>query len=184
MGWFTRTPSPSPSPSTPKPTSDGAFIAPDRSARDRCYEARDAFFACLDRANIVDSIKEADKAEQECGGLEKGMGRECAASWVKYFKQRRVMEWKKQKTYERLAVEGAEGMPEGLAIPSATASYHVYIGSKELEFWGNWERNNLHELAYVWYDVYFGQALGIKKFSVRYTHQIVTAKTENKQLLD
>lgn len=37
---------------------------------------------------------------------------------VKYFKQRRVMEWKKQKTYERLAAEGAEGMPEGMAIPS------------------------------------------------------------------
>ncbi|KAI4181328.1 MAG: hypothetical protein LQ346_006811, partial [Caloplaca aetnensis] len=37
---------------------------------------------------------------------------------VKYFKQRRVMEWKKQKTYEKLAAEGAEGMPEGMAIPS------------------------------------------------------------------
>lgn len=81
MGWFTS--NPSPSPATPKPTADGAFVAPDRSARDRCYETRDAFFACLDRANIVDSIKEADRAEQECGGLEKGMGRECAASWVR-----------------------------------------------------------------------------------------------------
>ncbi len=37
---------------------------------------------------------------------------------VKYFKQRRVMEWKKQKAYEKLAAEGAEGMPEGMAIPS------------------------------------------------------------------
>ncbi|KAL9021579.1 MAG: hypothetical protein Q9185_001227 [Variospora sp. 1 TL-2023] len=116
MGWFS-SPSPS-SPSSPKPTSDGAFIAPDRSSRDRCYEARDAFFACLDRAGIINSIAEADKAEAACGELEKGMGRECAASWVTYFKQRRVMEWKKQKTYEKLAAEGAEGMPEGIAIPS------------------------------------------------------------------
>ncbi|KAL8716962.1 MAG: hypothetical protein Q9225_005747 [Loekoesia sp. 1 TL-2023] len=115
MGWFSSTPS---TPSGPQRTSDGAFIAPDRSARDRCYEARDAFFACLDRANIIDSIKDADKAEEECGKLEKGMSTECAASWVKYFKQRRVMEWKKQKTYEKLASEGAVGMPPELAIPS------------------------------------------------------------------
>ncbi|KAL8991780.1 MAG: hypothetical protein Q9188_007697, partial [Gyalolechia gomerana] len=67
MGLFSSTPS---TPS-PQPTSDGAYIAPDRSARDRCYEARDAFFACLDRANIVDSITEADKAEEACGKLER-----------------------------------------------------------------------------------------------------------------
>ncbi|KAL8828101.1 MAG: hypothetical protein Q9170_006750 [Blastenia crenularia] len=114
MGWFSSTPSPS----SPQPTKDGAFIAPGRSARDRCYETRDAFFECLDQANIVDSIKEADKAEAACGKLERGMEKECAASWVKYFKQRRVMEWKKQKTYEKLAAEGAIGMPENLAIPS------------------------------------------------------------------
>ncbi|KAI4180253.1 MAG: hypothetical protein L6R41_007351 [Letrouitia leprolyta] len=118
MGLFSSFTSSTPSPTSPKPTSDGAYIAPDRSARDRCYEARDAFFACLDRANIVDSIKEAEKAEEACGKLERGMGRECAASWVKYFKQRRVMEWKKQKTYEKLAAEGAEGMPENMARPS------------------------------------------------------------------
>ncbi|KAL8931434.1 MAG: hypothetical protein Q9211_006965 [Gyalolechia sp. 1 TL-2023] len=117
MGFFSSSPSPS-SPSSPQPTSDGAYIAPDRSARDRCYEARDAFFACLDRANIVDSLKEADKAEEACGKLERGMRKDCAASWVQYFKQRRVMEWKKQKTYEKLAAEGAEGMPETMAIPS------------------------------------------------------------------
>lgn len=39
-------------------------------------------------------------------------------SQVKYFKQRRVMEWKKQKAYEKLAAEGAVGMPPELAIPS------------------------------------------------------------------
>lgn len=84
MGWFSSSSSsPPPStPTTPKPTSDGAFIAPDRSARDRCYEARDAFFACLDRAGIINSIEEAERADAECGALERGMGKECAASWV------------------------------------------------------------------------------------------------------
>ncbi|KAL8931559.1 MAG: hypothetical protein Q9216_007158, partial [Gyalolechia sp. 2 TL-2023] len=68
FSWSNTTPS---SPQAPKPTADGGFIAPDRSTRDRCYEARDAFFECLDRVSIVDSIKEADKAEESCGKLEK-----------------------------------------------------------------------------------------------------------------
>ena len=34
-----------------------------------------------------------------------------------YFKQRRVMEYKKKQTLERLKGEGAQQMPEGVAPP-------------------------------------------------------------------
>ncbi len=71
-----------PSPSSPKPSSDGAFIAPDRTSRAKCYEARDAFFQCLDNNGILDAIKDEDKARKECGDVEKVFGRECAGSWV------------------------------------------------------------------------------------------------------
>lgn len=71
-----------PSPTSPKPSSDGAFIAPDRTSRAKCYEARDAFFQCLDKNGILDAIKEEDKASKECGDVEKVFGRECAGSWV------------------------------------------------------------------------------------------------------
>ena len=72
------------SPQQPKPSADGAFIAPDRSSRAKCYEARDAFFECLDKIGILDAIKDEEKASKKCGDVEKVFGRECAASWVSF----------------------------------------------------------------------------------------------------
>ncbi|KAL8803240.1 MAG: hypothetical protein Q9182_003271 [Xanthomendoza sp. 2 TL-2023] len=95
-----------PSPPPPKRTSDGAYIAPDRSSRTKCYEARDAFFKCLDHYGILDAIKEEELASKACKDTEIVFGRECAGSWVTYFKQRRVMEWKKQQTLNKIEAEG------------------------------------------------------------------------------
>ena len=36
---------------------------------------------------------------------------------VTYFKQRRVMEFKKKQTMEQLAKEGASAVPEGMPLP-------------------------------------------------------------------
>ncbi|KAL9000498.1 MAG: hypothetical protein Q9169_000791 [Polycauliona sp. 2 TL-2023] len=142
-----------PSPTSPKPSSDGAFIAPDRTSRAKCYEARDAFFQCLDKNGVLDAIKEEDKASKQCGDVEMVFGRECAASWVSlfshvryfwgiceageikggwkrqsemeedsevtYFKQRRVMEWKKQQTLSKIEAEGG-WVPAGGATPAAS----------------------------------------------------------------
>ncbi|KAI6246631.1 Cytochrome c oxidase subunit 6B-like protein new16 [Erysiphe necator] len=93
--------------SSPKISSDGAPIAPDRTQRQKCWEARDAFFKCLDQHEIIDSIREKEKADKFCNLEEKPFRTECASSWVTYFKQRRVAEWKKAQTLERLKAEGA-----------------------------------------------------------------------------
>ena len=74
-------------PNTPyheQPTAslDGAYIAPDRSTREKCYEARDTFFACLETHAIVDSLKKKDETEKLCGEEDRALARECAASWV------------------------------------------------------------------------------------------------------
>lgn len=69
-------------PTTPKPSNDGGFIAPDRDARAHCWEARDAFFACLDRNSIIDSIKQDEKARAVCGPEHVQFEKNCAASWV------------------------------------------------------------------------------------------------------
>ena len=82
MGLFTSAPSP-PSHATPPPSADGAYIAPDRTKRAQCWHARDAFFDCLERNGIVDSLKEKDRSEEKCGGESRGLERECAASWVR-----------------------------------------------------------------------------------------------------
>ncbi|KAE9369066.1 hypothetical protein N431DRAFT_379814 [Stipitochalara longipes BDJ] len=108
MGFFSSSPA---SPPSPKISSDGAPIAPDRTQRARCWEARDAYFGCLDRNNIVDSITEKDKAEKACSPEGRGFESNCASSWVTYFKKRRVMEYQRNKTLERLKAEGAQEMP-------------------------------------------------------------------------
>lgn len=55
-----------------------------------------------------------------CGGEERDLRRECAESWVTYFKQRRVMEVKKSAMIEELRKEGAEELPEGTELPQGT----------------------------------------------------------------
>lgn len=85
MGIFSTSTSASVLPSNPKPSSDGAFEAPNRDARAHCYQARDAFFECLERNSIVDSIREKETVEKVCGDPGKIFDRECAASWVRTY---------------------------------------------------------------------------------------------------
>jgi cytochrome c oxidase assembly factor 6 len=148
MGLFSSSPA---SPPPPKISSDGAPIAPDRTQRAKCWEARDAYFGCLDRNNIVDSITEKDRAEKACSAEGRGFEMNCASSWVgfassgavgetigskrercldatitvelmvgqvTYFKKRRVMEYQRNKTLERLKAEGAQEMPGQIRPPA------------------------------------------------------------------
>ena len=79
MGWFSSDQNTLP---TPKISSDGAPIAPDRTQRARCWEHRDAYFTCLEKNDIVDAIKEKDKAAKECSVEEGRFAANCASSWV------------------------------------------------------------------------------------------------------
>ncbi|KAI9745883.1 MAG: hypothetical protein M1818_000564 [Claussenomyces sp. TS43310] len=113
MGLFSST---SPSPPAPKISSDGTPIAPDRSQRSKCWEARDAYFSCLDKHDIVDSLSSVNKskANKECAQESKGFETNCATSWVQYFKKRRVMEYQRNKQLEKLKAEGALELPPGV----------------------------------------------------------------------
>lgn len=71
--------------STTKSTEPETKIAPNRSQRAKCWEARDAFFECLDRNSIIDSVKEDKKAKEVCGGENVKFEKECVASWVRTF---------------------------------------------------------------------------------------------------
>jgi len=121
MGLFTSSSPPSLPP--PKLTPDGAPIAPDRTQRAKCWEARDAYFSCLDKNNIIDSLgADKSKADKVCAAEGRGFEGNCASSWVTYFKKRRVMEWQREKTLEKLREEGAVKMPGELAPPQAPRS--------------------------------------------------------------
>ena len=77
MSWWSSVKAPS-----PRPSSDGGFEAPSRTDRAKCWAARDAFFACLDKHGIIDSIQEREAAGKACGGPETTLKSECASSWV------------------------------------------------------------------------------------------------------
>lgn len=62
--------------------SDGGRIAPDRSSRARCWEGRDAFFACLDRNNILDAIKDDKEARRKCAKEVAEFEAACSQTWV------------------------------------------------------------------------------------------------------
>jgi cytochrome c oxidase assembly factor 6 len=80
MGWFG-----SSEEQGVKKTSGGAFENPGRANRQKCYESRDAFFECLDRNNILDSIntkKGQAAAKTACSAEDVVFEKNCAHSWV------------------------------------------------------------------------------------------------------
>jgi len=79
MGLFSTDAAASP---IPKASTDGAFQAPNRTERAHCWEARDAFFKCLDHNSIIDSIKEHGLAGERCGREGQAFEKDCASSWV------------------------------------------------------------------------------------------------------
>ncbi|KAL7271399.1 hypothetical protein RUND412_005850 [Rhizina undulata] len=105
--------------SSTKTAESSTPIAPNRSQRALCWEARDNFFKCLDQNEIVDSIKEAKAAREKCGNQEAVFEKECVGSWVEYFKKRRVMEHNREKMLENLKAEGAQSMPSPTPVGSA-----------------------------------------------------------------
>lgn len=79
MGWLPW--SSGESKTSPK-TSDGGRIAPDRTSRARCWEGRDKFFACLDRNNILDAIKDDNEARRKCAKEVEEFEAACSQTWV------------------------------------------------------------------------------------------------------
>lgn len=71
-----------PAPAVPK-ANDGGYVAPDRSAREKCYESRDIFFDCLDDNKIIDANKNDAEARQKCPKEVVAYEKDCAKSWVR-----------------------------------------------------------------------------------------------------
>ncbi|KAF4613453.1 hypothetical protein D9613_008134 [Agrocybe pediades] len=74
MGWFSS-------------SKKDENAAPSREDRQKCWETRDAYFACLDRVGVVKAGEEGSACSKE----QKEYGKSCAQSWIEYFNQRRVI---------------------------------------------------------------------------------------------
>ncbi|KAI0389943.1 oxidoreductase-like protein [Xylariaceae sp. FL0594] len=58
--------------------------APDRSERKVCWEARDNFYKCLDKHEVIDSLTGEGKktADTHCAQEDKAFQENCASAWV------------------------------------------------------------------------------------------------------
>ncbi|KAH6873079.1 uncharacterized protein J4E88_001431 [Alternaria novae-zelandiae] len=117
MGWFG---SSSKDDSGVKKTEGGAFESPSRSNRKQCYAARDAFFECLDKNNVLDSINTKsgrDKAASFCSSFDQEFEKNCAHSWVEYFKKQRVVNYQREQTIKKIEMQGGEITAPQLPLP-------------------------------------------------------------------
>ena len=83
MGWFGSSSEQPEKPQEAPATEDGSYRPMKRNERKQCWEARDAFFACLDKNNILDAAKDKDAATRECGKQFDKYRQDCANSWVR-----------------------------------------------------------------------------------------------------
>ncbi|KIM62748.1 hypothetical protein SCLCIDRAFT_118828 [Scleroderma citrinum Foug A] len=74
MGWFSRS----------KPEQASAATRQDRQ---KCWENRDLYFGCLDRAGVLKAGDEGNVCAKEKSRYEEN----CAKSWIDYFNKRRVL---------------------------------------------------------------------------------------------
>ncbi|KIM85098.1 hypothetical protein PILCRDRAFT_67011 [Piloderma croceum F 1598] len=74
MGWF----------SSSKPEHPAAAS---RQGRTKCWESRDAYFACLDSIGVVKAGEEGKACSTQAVQYKEN----CAKSWIEYFNQRRVI---------------------------------------------------------------------------------------------
>ncbi|KAH7920880.1 hypothetical protein BV22DRAFT_1020414 [Leucogyrophana mollusca] len=74
MGWF----------GSSKPEQASAASRQDRQ---KCWEARDAYFDCLDRAGVLKAGDEGTACKQSKTQYEDN----CAKSWIEYFNKRRIL---------------------------------------------------------------------------------------------
>jgi cytochrome c oxidase assembly factor 6 len=58
--------------------------APDRTERKQCWEARDGFYKCLDKHDVIDSLtgEGKKKADKHCAQEDKAFQENCATAWV------------------------------------------------------------------------------------------------------
>lgn len=96
MGWFTK---------------DNDDKLPNtRSQRKQCWDSRDEFFGCLDKIGVVNVLdpQNSRSVSKSCGNQEQSFEKNCASSWVKYFKEKRLVDFQKRQFLEKVEKENAE----------------------------------------------------------------------------
>lgn len=70
---------------------------PDKSKRQKCWDARDEYWKCLDKNSPDYSATSGQEGPSECLKLRKLFETGCPAQWVKHFDRKRTYEQFKEK---------------------------------------------------------------------------------------
>lgn len=69
-----------------------------RENRKKCWEKRDAFFKCLDNHDI---LKPSD-GQSVCKEANTEYEQNCVTSWVKYFNEKRIVDYRKEQMLKQI----------------------------------------------------------------------------------
>lgn len=97
MGWFSK-------------EKKEEYHPNNRSSRKQCWEARDEYFQCLDKIGVVNALdpKQQPTVEKHCSKQDQRFDDNCATSWIKYFKEKRVIDFKREETIKRIEQEAKQ----------------------------------------------------------------------------
>lgn len=70
---------------------------PDKDKRQKCWNARDGYWQCLDKNAPAYSTTSGEDQPNACAKLRKLFEQECPAQWVKHFDRKRTYEQFKEK---------------------------------------------------------------------------------------
>lgn len=87
---------------------EGEAEPPSRNKREQCWASRDIYFKCLDKNNIINPLEREKEAKAACGAEDKQFQKDCVASWVKYFKEKRPFDLKKEQMFKEAAENGQQ----------------------------------------------------------------------------
>ncbi|KAH3674315.1 hypothetical protein WICMUC_003387 [Wickerhamomyces mucosus] len=88
-------------------------IAPNRSKREVCWNSRDKYLDCLEKNNIDNPLddKYAKVLKDKCSKESSNFDQNCAKSWVHYFKEKYVVDLKKERFLKEMEAKGGKELP-------------------------------------------------------------------------
>ncbi|CAG61501.1 uncharacterized protein GVI51_K07161 [Nakaseomyces glabratus] len=79
-------------------------IENNRANRKKCWESRDKFFSCLDKNDILKPSDGVSKCKAENQQYET----DCVSSWVKYFNEKRIVDFKREQMLKQVEEQNAK----------------------------------------------------------------------------
>ncbi|CCC69061.1 hypothetical protein NCAS_0C00710 [Naumovozyma castellii] len=75
-----------------------------RTARKLCWDSRDEYFRCLDRIGVLNPNDPTQKSKinANCANEDAKFDENCATSWISYFKEKRVVDFKRARALEEV----------------------------------------------------------------------------------